>query len=263
MTTKTLTAERLRELLSYDPETGVFTRRTAVRGRNVGERAGTLTRGYRQLRVGGRTSLEHELAWLYVNGEWPTAPIEHLNGDRSDNRIENLSLAKPYAGRDALTAERLREQLDYDPETGVFVWKVANSMRVKVGQHAGHIAESGYRLIHCFGRIWRAHHLAWLHVYGKLPDKEVDHRDGNRANNAILNLRLATRTQNSWNCGLQRNNTTGLKGIYLARKVGLYRARIKVEGKTIDLGYHGTKEEAHAAYCAAALKYHGEFARVS
>lgn len=87
-----ISAERLRELLHYEPETGVFTRRTSTGGRNAGEVAGTNKDGYVQIAVGGRVYRAHRLAWLYVHGEWPPGPIDHRNRERSDNRIANLRI---------------------------------------------------------------------------------------------------------------------------------------------------------------------------
>ena len=87
-----ITQERLKELLHYDPETGVFTRkvRTSARVR-IGDASGaTDSKGHRQISVGGKRYLAHRLAWLYVNGVWPRHQVDHINGARSDNRITNL-----------------------------------------------------------------------------------------------------------------------------------------------------------------------------
>lgn len=87
-----LTAARLRELLHYDTETGVFTHIATKRQRVIaGNVAGsTAQNGYRKHRIDGGTYSGHRLAWLYVHGEWPKRWIDHINGDRSDNRIANL-----------------------------------------------------------------------------------------------------------------------------------------------------------------------------
>ena len=91
-----ITAETLRELLRYEPETGNFTWRVRpANNMRAGDAAGCLSKrdGYRSIRLLGRYYLEHRLAWLYVNGEWPAEEIDHLNRVRSDNRIANLRLA--------------------------------------------------------------------------------------------------------------------------------------------------------------------------
>ncbi len=86
-----ITADRLRELLSYEPETGEFTwlrnRGAAVAGTAAGVHNGL---GYRVIRIDGRLYLAHRLAWLYAHGSWPESGLDHINCDRSDNRIVNL-----------------------------------------------------------------------------------------------------------------------------------------------------------------------------
>lgn len=88
-----LTADRVRTLLHYDPDTGVFTNRvhrgsTARAGHPAGCRS--IRDGYLRIRVDGVLYLSHRLAWLYAHGAWPRGEVDHRNGVRADNRLENL-----------------------------------------------------------------------------------------------------------------------------------------------------------------------------
>jgi hypothetical protein len=87
----TLTQERLRELLHYDPDTGQFTWRRSVGPMKAGSRAGKRHHiGYIRIAIERRTYMAHRLAWLYIHGVWPQGITDHINRDRADNRIANL-----------------------------------------------------------------------------------------------------------------------------------------------------------------------------
>lgn len=163
------------------------------------------------------------------------------------------------------TAERLRELLDYNEETGAFRWKVSRGGKLK-GSVAGCPHPDGGVYIGVDGIVYYAHHLAWTMKTGCWPTKEIDHRDVDRANNAWLNLREATPTQNQANRRVRADSETKLKGVYRYKACQLERpfeAYIRINGKRVHLGYHPTPEKAHAAYVAAAEKVFGEFARAS
>lgn len=88
MTNQTLSAERARELFSYDPLTGVFTRRA---GPFAGRTTGTVSRGgYVYIGYGKSRYLAHRLAWLMSSGGWPQHDVDHVNGDKADNSLKNL-----------------------------------------------------------------------------------------------------------------------------------------------------------------------------
>jgi HNH endonuclease/AP2 domain len=162
-----------------------------------------------------------------------------------------------------LTVERLRQVLDYDPEIGVFTWRVQPNNRVKAGAVAGTLADRGYRRIKIDDREYLAHRLAWLHHYCEWPPGEIDHKDNNPANNAIANLRVASRSQNCWNSRKRKDNKSGLKGVYWHSPARRWSAQIKIHGRNVYLGSFATPEQAHAAYMAAAEEHFGEFARTA
>lgn len=91
MAERILSADRLKQLFHYDSDAGIFTRIVPTLRSKAGETAGTKNKlGYLVLRVDGRLYACHRLAWLYANGQWPEGVIDHVNGSRSDNRIDNL-----------------------------------------------------------------------------------------------------------------------------------------------------------------------------
>lgn len=158
-----------------------------------------------------------------------------------------------------LTHERLKEVLEYDPETGHFVARVTRSNLLK-GARAG--KRSGkYSRIRIDGRLYYTHKLAWFYMHGKWPDAQIDHINLVPSDNRISNLREATHAQNNFNHSRQRNNKSGKKGVQFAKHSGRWRARIYKDSRPIHLGCFATAEEAHAAYVAAARIHHGEFAR--
>ena len=163
------------------------------------------------------------------------------------------------APRAMLTQNRLREVLDYNPTTGVFVWRVRRGC-MSAGDQAGRTTDEGYLSICVDGRSYQAHRLAWLHFYGVWPVGNIDHRDTDKKHNWIANLRLATKSQNGANRGANRNNTTGFKGVTLHHS-GRYCAAIKKDQHHIYLGIFDTPEQAHAAYDRKATEIFGNFAR--
>lgn len=167
-------------------------------------------------------------------------------------------------------AESLRLRLLYDPETGLFTWRprpcwAKDSLRWNkryAGTTAGSPNKDGYVHIKIDGRLYGAHRLAWLIVHGTLSAAEIDHRNGDRADNRISNLREATRRQQMHNLKRPATNTSGFKGASFHKRAGRWAANIHHGGRARHLGYFDTVEAAHAAYVQAAVSLRGEFARV-
>jgi hypothetical protein len=164
----------------------------------------------------------------------------------------------PMTRRRRVSRARLRELLHYDAKTGEFHWLKPRG-RIRAGAVAGTLDSQGYRRIIINGRIYRAHHLAWFYMKGKWCPLVMDHRDGDPANNRWNNLRSATRSQNSANRRLHRNNACGLKGVSAYGR--RWCATICKNGRIRHLGIFPTPQAAHAAYVAAARELFGEFAR--
>ena len=150
--------------------------------------------------------------------------------------------------------------LEYRPETGDFFW-LKSQGGPKKGDMAGSISSNGYRYISFDRRRFLAHRLAWFCSHGRDPEASIDHINGNKLDNRICNLRLASQTQNLGNQRGRRNNPAGYKGVTKV-KWG-WMARIQFQGRQIYLGLFSSAQAAHAAYCRAAVELFGEFARAA
>lgn len=164
--------------------------------------------------------------------------------------------------RAPLTQENLKMFVHYDPVTGVFTRVRSNTCAIRVGDVAGSLCH-GYSRFRVDGTLYYAHRLAWLYVTGEHPTNKIDHIDTNRLNNKFSNLRQASDAENCRNKNKHKNNTTGFKGVTKCgvSKKNPWRAEITVNSKAIHLGLFKTALLAHGAYCEAAKKYHGVFAR--
>lgn len=155
-----------------------------------------------------------------------------------------------------LTADRLRELLDYDADTGLFRWIKTTSPRVKVGSVAGGKNSDGYVQIQIDGKLYTAHRLALMWADGRWPlCSEVDHINGDRSDNRIVNLRKTDRSGNQQNVSSARGHSkTGLLGVSVVR--GGYTAFINTRGTKRYLGFFKTPQAAHGAYLAAKREMH-------
>ena len=173
--------------------------------------------------------------------------------------------------------ERLRELFDYESNTGNLIWKVRPESHFKnqrgcnifnamyANKVAGSINKAtGYRYISIDNVNYLAHRLTYAYVHGACPfDKQIDHRDGDRLNNRIENLRVCSSSENRHNRGKHCTNTTGFKGVSWQKRCQKFTAAIFINGKRKHLGYFTTAEQAAATYKSAAIVLHGEFAHPS
>jgi hypothetical protein len=162
-----------------------------------------------------------------------------------------------------VSVNELRCELDYYPETGVFLWACSGRGQFKrKGAKAGHLTDEGYIRVKVCGSEQYAHRLAWLYVYGELPKDQIDHINGNRSDNRIVNLREATRAQNNRNSvgHPTRRMHSQHKGV-TRTKSNKWKAQIRVCGKNLNLGQFTTEEQAAESYMRAAAENFGEFAK--
>ena len=151
--------------------------------------------------------------------------------------------------------------IKYDPSHGVFIW-IESRPRCKKGAIAGSLHKDGYIYICVNGIRYTAQRLAWFIYHKEDPGtKQVDHINGDKLDNAIKNLRLATQAENIRNRPCHNRSKLKIKGVSYVALKKKYAARISINYKSIFLGYFPTPELAHMAYCKAAAELHGEFAR--
>jgi hypothetical protein len=178
---------------------------------------------------------------------------------------------------ETITHEYLLSILDYNPATGIFVWRKrtpdmfndcggrytkersCKTWNAKfAGKKAGY-SNNIYVSIRINNILFSAHRLAWFYVYKKWPEKDLDHVDRNSLNNAIQNLREATKAQNNYNRETNKNNSTKYRGVCFDKERGKYISQIGFNNKSICLGRFDTPEEAYEEYKKAAKKLFGDF----
>jgi len=155
-----------------------------------------------------------------------------------------------------ITAEYLRTIIIYDPETGLFRWPKKPAARVGWSDALGYIHVRIGR-----SKLYLAHRLAWLYVFGEWPEGVIDHINGHTSDNRISNLRVCTQQQNCQNRKPVWDRSSIRSGVSFDKRRKKFRAYITIGRKQMYLGRFGTAEEATEARKNAELKLFGEFAR--
>ena len=156
-----------------------------------------------------------------------------------------------------LTQAKLKTLLHYDGETGLFTWRVTLCNRAVKGNVAGHKGGRGYCYIGFKGKVYSAHRLAWLYVYGAFPKDDVDHINGDKMDNRIKNLRDVETVINCQNRRAARaGSKSGVMGAGWHKRLGKWAAQIRIAGKATHIGYFSTPEEAGQAYLEAKRQHH-------
>lgn len=159
---------------------------------------------------------------------------------------EVIKNATPTQNKKPITQTEIKNILRYNELTGEFSWLDGANKSCPVGNFS-----NGYIVItlNCIG--YRAHRLAWLYVNGSFPNNQIDHINGIRDDNRIINLRDVTQAVNAKNSKIASNNTSGFKGVEWIPNRNKWRALISSKGKKINLGSHLCKIDAVAAVIKA------------
>lgn len=169
-----------------------------------------------------------------------------------DQSIYNREYHAKKRAQGVITAQRLREILSYDPETGLFVYRTQRG-RSRAGSKAGTVQGDGRININLEGRVYRAHRLAWLYMTGEWPAQEIDHKDTDPGNNRWVNLRNTSSTVNKQNIQKAPNGKiySRLLGAHWCKQSRVWKSSIRVNKKRVYLGVFASEQEAHEAYIAA------------
>jgi hypothetical protein len=153
---------------------------------------------------------------------------------------------------------RLKDFLDYIPVTGDFTW-IKPRKGIRKTREAGRVDGNGYRTICLDYKHYLAHRLAWWFYYGDWPEGNIDHIDGDKLNNSITNLRIATVRQNGANLLKYHKGTSKYKGVGWHKRDKKWRAYISNQ----HIGYFESEEGAARAYDARAVEEYGDFAKTN
>jgi len=149
-----------------------------------------------------------------------------------------------------LDSKRLKEILDYNPETGIFTWR-KNRKSTKIGIVAGSKRADGYIRIMVDKKSFLAHRLAWLHTHGEWPKNIIDHKNSIRHDNRLSNLRDVTQFINLQNKKTPySHNKSGHLGVSWNKTMNKWQAQICANRTLHHLGYFDSKEKASEEYIA-------------
>lgn len=157
----------------------------------------------------------------------------------------------------ALTQNRLKELLEYDPSTGIFKWRNFGP-GVRYNREAGTLTNKGYVVIGIDNERYLANRLAFLYMTGSWPEHEAEHEDRNPANNTWINLRDATHAENLSNTTIRNDNTSGVKGVTWDKQKNKWKVQVGPAGKRVSKHFVAL-EDAKAFYAAKAEEIFGQF----
>lgn len=154
-----------------------------------------------------------------------------------------------------VSIDDLRINFEYDPESGI-MRSLTSRRNHCIGDKVGSPDKQGYLITHLNKVPMKVHRMAWAMQHGSWPDGHIDHINGVKDDNRILNLRVVTNAENKQNVTLSKRNKSGFLGVTLHKDTGLWRADIGINGKQVSLGRFKTPEEASEAYLNAKKRLH-------
>jgi len=158
---------------------------------------------------------------------------------------------------------QLKGLFSYDCDTGLFTRKVTMCSTARKGTVPKSINKDGYYQVRIDRKMYVQHRLAWLYVYGKFPDGDIDHVNHTRTDNRIENLRSVSKATNNRNIAKRNNNTSGVNGVWWHKQSKKWCAELKINGVKKYLGLFVNIDDAKKARLDANEKYdfhknHGE-----
>jgi len=220
-----ITQEELKELFDYR-EDGNLIWKTNDHKQKTGDVVGFLGNDIIKIKLYKKMYSLHTLIYIYHNGYIAFgAPLYHINGNKLDNRIENIT--SEYTKKSfIITQQLLQDKFSYID--GKLFWK-HRGRRININTRAGSVNREGYRCIGIGYRHYQEHRIIYIYHYGDIPDGMViDHIDKNITNNKIENLRLVTNQENNFN--------RSAKGYTWHKTRKRWYARIGLNNKVIHLG---------------------------
>ena len=156
--------------------------------------------------------------------------------------------------------EELHELFEY--REGNLYWKIKPRNSAKIGDKAGSLSSNGYIVLKLNNLPYKMHRIIWVYHYDTISNNlQIDHIDGDKANNTIENLRLATNSQNNFNNkSAYRNSKSNILGVCWSKTKRKWVSQICKNNKSIHLGLFANQEDAIVARKAAEIQYFGEFA---
>ena len=208
-----ISRKTIQEKLEYNSETGEITWKFTLGRCRKGDMAGWLNSGRRYITIDGETYPATSLIWMLHFGKWPKKKILFKNGNPRDLWINNL---RDPGVKEKPTQKRLKQILEYDPDTGVFKWLLGRN----AGKKAGVINHWGYEVIGVDGGRYYTAVLAWVYMEGYWPEHDIDHINRDQLDNRWCNLRHISKQCNNRNQGVRKNNSSGVTGVSQHKRNG-------------------------------------------